>query len=105
MPKRKLILLTLASLLVITSFSFCFAADSSSSNAGLTDQIINFWNTVLRPAGHDLVIWFNNDIRPWVDQQMTPQAKDQFRQVLKQVLGDIPGTIRSVIDGIGNLFK
>ncbi len=105
MPKRKLILLTLASLLVITSFSFCFAADSNTNNASLTDQIINFWNTVIKPAWHDLVIWFNNDIRPWIDQQLTPEAKEQFRQMVKQVVGDIPGTIKAVIDGIGNLFK
>jgi len=105
MPKRKYILLAIVFLVAAASFSFCLAADSNSNSPGLTDQLINFWNAVLKPAWRDLVIWFDRDIKPWVDQQLTPQAKEHFRELVKETVGDIPGVIKDVIDKIGELFK
>lgn len=82
---------------MIFSFSPCYAADSSGDNKNHIDSVKQFWQAT--------VDWFNSDIKPWVDKNITPGAKENARQTIKQLIGNIPETFKSLMDKIGQIFK
>lgn len=83
-------------LISIFAFSFCYAA-GDSNNKDFIDIAKQYWGYA--------VDWFNNDIKPWIEKNITTEAKEGFRQTFKQFAEKIPDTFYSLMDKLGQVFK
>lgn len=90
---KKIFILLLIS---IFAFSVCYAAENSD-HKDFIDIVKQYWNLT--------VDWFNNDLKPWIEKNITTEAKEGFRQTFKQFIDKIPDTFNSLMDKLGQVFK
>jgi hypothetical protein len=112
MKKAKFFFLSL--IILFSSVSFCNAADVTSTDSSIDivkikqeviTVAVKFWNEIGRPAWNGLVVWYNDSVKPWLEENTSQQTKDEFSKEAKEVVGEAPSTIKSIWDKILELVK
>ena len=112
MQKAKFFFLSLV--VLFSSVSFCSAADVASTSSGIdivkikqevVTAAVKFWNEIGKPAWNGLVIWYNDSVKPWLEENTSQKTKDEFNKEAKEVVSEAPSTIKSVWDKIVDLVK
>jgi hypothetical protein len=92
-------ILSLVLLISFFSVGFCFAFDSSSIQSIWNDclpKLTEWWNIALT--------WINNDAKPWIEEHLGADIRQEFEKEFNEALADVPTTLKAIWDKLVQVF-
>ena len=101
---------------MLLTFSFCSAAsekvdENPSSSDPLTvatnviDRLSSFWKETGQPAWEKFVVWFDKDIKPWLDKETSEETKQEFSKESQELMNTLPDKAKAVWDKVCDLIN